>query len=213
MTDYVLEAELRESTGKAESRRLRKTGKIPAIIYGGDKPDLPIALDFNSTSKLLNEEHFHTSIIEINVSGARGKNSVLLKDSQWDHIYDTPTHLDFFRVNSSDTVHMEVHVVPVNHEACPGIKAGGLLDLVRHSLEVTCRADAIPEHIEVDCANLEIGDTVHIEDIPLPEGVTVVHDVNFTVINLTAPKKAEEPAEGEEAVAETTAETAEASEE
>jgi len=201
MSDYTLEAELREKTGKAETRRLRKAGKLPAIIYGGDKPDLPILLDANATSKLLNEEHFHTSIIEINVAGSRGKNSVLLKDSQWDPIYDTATHLDFLRVNMSDTVHVEVHVVPVNHEKCPGIKAGGLLDVVRHTLEVTCRADSIPEHIEIDCSNMEIGDTVHIEDIALPDGVAVAHEVNFTVLNLTVAKKAEVE-ETEEATAE-----------
>jgi len=207
MSDYTLEAELRESTGKAETRRLRRAGKIPAIIYGGGKPDLPIILDFNGTSKMLNEEHFHTSIIEINVAGSRGKNSVLLKDAQWDPIYDTATHLDFLRVSSSDTVHMEVHVTPINHEKSPGIKAGGLLDIVRHSLEVTCRADSIPEHIEVDCSNMEIGDTIHIEDIKLPDGVSVAHDVNFTVLNMTHAKKAEIEEAGEEA-----AETAEAAE-
>jgi len=209
MSDYVIDAELREKTGKAETRRLRKAGKIPGIIYGGGKPDLPILLDFNSTSKLLNEEHFHSSIVEINVAGSRGKNSVLLKDAQWDPIMDTAKHLDFMRVSSSDTVHMEVHVVPVNHEKCPGIKAGGLLDIVRHSLEVTCRADSIPEHIEIDCSNMEIGDTVHIEDITLPDGVTVAHDVNFTVLNLTVAKKAEV----EEAAEEGAAEAAEATEE
>ncbi|HKI60222.1 MAG TPA: 50S ribosomal protein L25/general stress protein Ctc [Mariprofundaceae bacterium] len=195
MTDFVLEAELREKTGKAETRRLRRLGKLPAIIYGGDKPDTPILLDQNDTSKLLKDEHFFTSIIEINVKGSRGKNSVLLKDSQWDPIYDTAKHLDFFRVSSSDTVHVEVPVVAINHEKCPGSVAGGLLDVVRHSLEVTSRADSIPEHIEVDCSNLEIGDSIHIDDITLPEGAEIVHDVNFTVINMAAPKKAEPEAD------------------
>ncbi len=220
MTDFVIEAELREKTGKAETRRLRRAGKIPAIIYGGDKPDLPITLDFNATSNMLKDEHFFTSILEINVKGAKGKNSVLLKDAQWDPIYDTAKHMDFFRVSSSDTVHIEVPVVAINHEKCPGSVAGGLLDVVRHSLEVTCRADSIPEHIEVDCSNLEIGDTIHIDDITLPEGAEVVHDVNFTVINMAAPKKAEveatEAEEGAEAAAPAEAaaeDSAEASEE
>lgn len=213
MSDYTLDAELREKTGKAETRRLRKAGKLPAIIYGGDKPDLPILLDANATSKLLNEEHFHASIIEINVAGSRGKNSVLLKDAQWDPIYDTATHLDFLRVSSSDKVHMEVHVVPVNHEKSPGIKAGGLLDIVRHSLEVTCRADSIPEHIEIDCSKMEIGDTVHIEDIKLPDGVTVAHEVNFTVLNMTVAKKAEVEEEAAEEAAAPAAAAAEATEE
>ena len=209
MTDFVLEAELRETTGKAETRRLRRAGKLPAIIYGGGKQDLPIVLNANDTAKMMKNEHFFTSMLEVNVKGSRGKNTVLLKDSQWDPIYDTAKHLDFFRVSSSDSVTVEVPVVALNYEKCPGIVAGGLLDIVRHTLEVTSRADAIPEHIEIDYSNLEIGDNIHIDDITIPEGAEVAHDVNFTVINLAAPKKAEpEP----EAVVEG-AEEAEASEE
>jgi len=217
MTDFVLEAELRETTGKAETRRLRRAGKLPAIIYGGGKQDLPIVLNANDTAKMMKNEHFFTSMLEVNVKGSRGKNTVLLKDSQWDPIYDTAKHLDFFRVSSSDSVTVEVPVVALNYEKCPGIVAGGLLDIVRHTLEVTSRADAIPEHIEIDCSNLEIGDNIHIDDITIPEGAEVAHDVNFTVINLAAPKKAEPEPEAvvegaEEAVVEG-AEEAEASEE
>jgi large subunit ribosomal protein L25 len=210
MTDYVLEAELRETTGKAETRRLRRAGKLPAIIYGGDKPDLPIILDYNITANMMKDEHFFTSMLEVNVKGSRGKNTVLLKDSQWDPIYDTAKHLDFFRVTSSDSVTVDVPVVAINHEKCPGIAAGGLLDLVRHTLQVTSRADAIPEHIEIDCSKLEIGDSVHINDITLPEGAEIAHEVNFTVINMAAPKKAEPEPEAE--VAEVTSEAGEAGE-
>lgn len=202
MTDFVLEADLREKTGKAETRRLRRAGKLPAIIYGGGKDDLPIILDYNSTSKLLNDERFFTSMIEVKVKGSRGKNTVLLKAAQWDPLYDTAKHLDFFRVSSSDSVTVEVPVVAIDHEKCPGIVEGGLLDMVRHTLEVTCRADSIPEHIEIDCSTLEIGDNIHIDDITLPEGAVVAHDVNFTVINLAAPKKAEEVVETEGAAEE-----------
>jgi large subunit ribosomal protein L25 len=184
----ILEAESREKTGKAESRRMRRAGKIPAIIYGGDKPDLAIALDFISTGKLLNDEHFHTSMVEIKVAGVRGKNTAILKDVQYDPLRDEPTHLDFQRVSGKDTVHINVPVVAINFEKCPGDVAGGLLEVVRHELEVICRADSIPEHIEVDCAKLDIGDTVHIEDVALPKGVEVQHDVNFTVLNVAAPK-------------------------
>lgn len=211
MTDFVIDAEIREKTGKAETRRLRRAGKLPAIIYGGDKPDLPIVLDQNATKNMMKDEHFFTSILEISVKGAKGKNTVLLKDSQWDPIYDTAKHLDFFRVSASDEVTVDVHVVGINQDKCPGLKAGGILDIVRHTLEVTCRADSIPEHIEIDCSTLEVGDTVHINDITLPAGATVAHDVNFTVINLAAPKKAEEVEEAAEATE--TAEAAEATEE
>lgn len=220
MTDFVLEAELREKTGKAETRRLRRAGKLPAIIYGGGKDDLPIILDYNDTSKMLKDEHFFTSMLEVKVKGSRGKNTVLLKAAQWDPIYDTAKHLDFFRVSSSDSVTVEVPVVALNYEKCPGIVEGGLLDMVRHTLEVTCRADSIPEHIEIDCSSLEIGDNIHIDDVTIPEGAEVAHDVNFTVINLAAPKKAEpepevetEAVEGAEEAGEAGEEAAEASEE
>lgn len=214
MADYILEAELREKTGRSEARRLRRAGKLPAIIYGGGKPDLPIALDYLDIARKLEEEHFHTTMLEVNVKGARGKNTVLLKDVQWDPVRDTATHIDFYRVSSSDSVTVEVPLVPVNSEKCPGVVQGGLVSIVRRSLEVTSRADAIPEHIEVDCSNLDIGDTVHIEDITLPEGVEVHHDVNFTVLNLSAPTKAEpEPEEAEAEVPEEAETTEEASEE
>lgn len=199
MTDYVIEAELREETGRAASRRLRRAGKIPGIIYGGGKPDLAISMSYNVISKLLNEELFHTSMLEIKVKGSRGKNTVLLKDTQWDPVLDTVTHLDFFRVSGKDTITMDVPVIAVNVEKCPGVVKGGMVDVVRHSLEITCRADSIPESIEIDCSNLDIGDTVHIDDIPLPEGAEVQHDVNFTILNMSATKAGSSADDAEDA--------------
>jgi len=208
MSNIIIEAELREETGRAASRRLRRTGKIPGIIYGGGKPDLPICMDYFVISKQMNDEHFHTSMLEVKVKGSRVKNTVLIKDSQWDPVVDTVTHLDFFRVSAKDTIMMDVPVVALNFEKCPGVVKGGQVSLIRHTLEITCRADAIPECIAVDCTNLDIGDSVHIEDINLPEGAEVHHDVNFTVLNLAAPTKAdaiatvEDESEGEEAQSE-----------
>ncbi len=212
-SNLVVEAELREESGRSAARRLRRAGKIPGIIYGGDKPDLPISMDYFTISKQLNDELFHTSMLEVKVKGSRGKNTVLLKDSQWDPIKDTVTHLDFFRVSASDSVTVEVPVIALNSEKCPGVIAGGLVDLVRHVLEITCRADAIPDSVEIDCSEMNIGDTVHIEDINLPEGAEVQHDVNFTILNLAAPTKAEpEPEEVEGEVAEGEAVEGEAAE-
>lgn len=213
MSQYVLEAELREKTGRGETRRLRRTGRIPAVIYGGGKPELAISLDKLSLSKLLNEEAFHASMIEIKVKGSRGKNEGILKDSQWDPLTDEITHLDFHRVSSSDIVHMEVPVHAANFEKCPGVVKGGSVEMTRHALEVACRADAIPEAITVDCGDLDIGDSVHVEDLQLPEGVEVPHEVNFTVLTLAAPTKMEAAApaeeEGEAAAAEGEAEASE----
>ncbi|MDQ6999073.1 MAG: 50S ribosomal protein L25/general stress protein Ctc [Mariprofundus sp.] len=205
MTNLVVEAELREETGRSATRRLRRAGKMPGIIYGGGKPDIAITMEYFTVSKQLNDEQFHTSLLEVKVKGSRTKNTVLLKDAQWDPVMDTATHLDFFRVSATDTVTVDVPVVTLNAEKCPGVTKGGLIDLVRHSLEVSCRADAIPDFIEVDCGDMEIGDTVHIEDITLPEGAVVHHEVNFTVLNIAAPKTGSDEDEDE---AETVEETA-----
>ncbi len=201
MSDFVLEAELREKTGRGEARRLRRAGKLPAVIYGGGKPEIPVTLNALSTSKLLNTEVFHTSIVEIRVKGARGTNKGLVKEVQWHPVRDEAMHIDFLRVSSSDTVHMEVPVRASNHEKCPGVVKGGLVEVIRHVLEVTCRADHIPESIDVDCGNLDIGDSVHVEDLELSEGVEVLHDVNFTVLTIAAPTKMEAPTVEETATA------------
>lgn len=201
MSDYVLDAELREKTGKGAARRLRRTGAVPAVLYGGDKPDIPLALNALATSKLLNDEGFYTSMLDLKIKGNRAKNTALLKDVQWHPLRDEAVHLDFQRVSSSDTVTIEVPVRTINHEKCPGTIAGGVMSIIRHSLEVTCRADSIPDTIEVDCSALDIGDSIHIEDVVLPEGAEIVHDVNFTVLSLVAPTKSVEQEEEEAAAA------------
>jgi large subunit ribosomal protein L25 len=189
MSDFLsLNAELREETGRSATRRLRRAGRLPAIIYGGGKSDLPITLDTNEASKALNTEQFHTSILTITVADGKGEEKVLLKDAQWDPVKDTATHLDFFRVKGSDVIDIEVPVVAINFEKAPGVVEGGQIEVIRHVLEVSCRADAIPEHIEVDCAALQMGDTVHVEDLNLPAGVEAPHEVNFTILNLAAVK-------------------------
>ncbi len=210
MTNLVVAAELREETGRSATRRLRRAGKMPGIIYGGGKPDISITMDYFTVSKQLNDEQFHTSLLEVKVKGSRTKNTVLLKAAQWDPVMDTATHLDFFRVSATDTITLDIPVSVLNADKCPGVAKGGLVDLVRHSLEVTCTANAIPDHIEVDCGDMEVGDTVHIEDITLPEGSEVQHDVNFTVLNIAAPKTGsdedDEAADDGEAVEEEAAE-------
>jgi len=196
MADFIINADLRETTGKGDARRMRRAGSLPAIIYGGGKPDLAITLNANETGKSLNEEAFFTSMLEVTVAG-KGKETVLLKDVQWEPIMDTAMHLDFMRVASADSVTVEVPVVVMNYEKCPGDIAGGMLDMVRHALEITCRADSIPESVEIDCANLNIGDSIHVEDINLPEGLEIVHEVNYTVLNVAAPKSHEESGDAE----------------
>jgi len=198
MSDLLsLNAELREETGRSATRRLRRAGRLPAIIYGGGQSDLPITLNTNEVSKALNVEHFHTSILTITVTD-KGEEKVLLKDSQWDPVMDTVTHLDFFRVKGSDVIEIEIPIVVVNSEKAPGVVEGGQIEVIRHSLEVSCRADAIPEHIEVDCSALQMGDNIHVEDLILPEGVEAPHEVNFTILNLAVIKGGAEKSDDDE---------------
>ncbi len=208
MSDFTIEAELRETTGRGEARRMRRVGKMPAVIYGGDKPELPITLDAMSTAKLLDQEAFYTSIVEIKIKGARGSNKGLVKDVQWHPVREEAMHIDFHRVSAADIVHVEVPINAINFEKCPGDIKGGILETIRHSLEVACRADSIPDSIDIFCAQMDIGDAVHVEDIALPDGVEIPHDINFTVLSVAAPKVEVEPSEDEavEAVADETTE-------
>jgi len=203
MSDFILEAELREKTGRGESRRMRRAGKLPAVIYGAGKPELAIALDALSMSKLLNTKAFHTSMIDIKVKGSRGINTGLVKDIQWHPVRDEAVHIDFHRVSSSDTVHVEIPIRAVNFEKCPGVVMGGLVEVIRHALEVACRADSIPDSIDVDCSGMNVGDSIHVGDLPLPDGVEIPYDVNFTILTIAAPTKMEEPVaeEGEAEIA------------
>jgi len=196
---FTIEAELREGTGRSLARRLRRSGMFPAIIYGGDRPDLPITLNDIALRKPLANPAFYTSLLKIKIQGKKAVETVLLKDAQWHPVHEGIMHIDFYRVNDSDTVTIEVPVHALNAEKCPGVIQGGRLDMVRHVLEITCRADAIPDAIEVDCSTLELGDTIHINDLTLPEGAEISHDINFTVLNLATPKGAtEDETENEE---------------
>jgi len=185
MADYRIEAELRP-TGKNAARRLRRQGKLPGVIYGGGKPGTPVAFPASKLEKLLLEEHFHATMIEIQLPEGDVRTAVL-KEVQYDPLTDRPIHVDFQEVHAEDLVHMVVPIVAVNFEKCPGAQSGGVLEILRHEIDVVCRADAIPEHIEVDCSQMEIGDVVHVEDLALPEGVKAIHEENFAVLTIVPP--------------------------
>jgi len=198
MSNFKLNAELRSGTGKGDSRRIRRAGKIPAIIYGGNKPDLPIVVEFFTIDKLLNDEHFHTGLIDIDVAG-HGKETAVFKAGQWHPVKDSIHHLDFLRVSATDTIHMSIPVHALNAERNTAIKGGGVLEIERHTIEVTCRADHIPEAINIDIATLKFGESVYINDVTLPEGVSVYHQHdNFVVLHIVAPKKLDAAAVSEE---------------
>lgn len=205
-----LKAEAREKAGKGAARALRRQGKIPAVIYGGKKPPVSIALDGHEAFKLLHAGGFKTTIFEIDTGGA--KERVIPRDYQRDVVTDTLLHVDFFRVTKSSVVDVEVPVHFLNDEAAPGIKRGGVLNVVRHTVEVTAGVDNLPENIEVDLTGLEIGDIVHASAVKLPNGVEFkIDDRDFTIATIAAPTVvAEEVAEEQaEAAAENRGETIE----
>ncbi|MBV5263370.1 50S ribosomal protein L25/general stress protein Ctc [Pinisolibacter aquiterrae] len=194
---YELEASVRERVGKGAARALRLEGRVPAVIYGDKKPPLAISLPFKEADKRLRAGGFLTTVATI-VVGAE-KIRVIPKDYHMHVVKDTLTHVDFLRISDETIVTVFVPVHAVNQEASVGLKRGGALSIVHHEIECKCRADAIPESIDVDVAPLNIGASVHIEDVVLPKGVeAVVHEKNFTVLSITAPVGFSETAEAAE---------------
>ena len=164
---YELKAEAREGVGKGSARLVRRNGKIPAVIYGDKQPPLPIAVDYKELYYKIHGGGFMTTIATIDVDGKEVQ--VLPKDYQLDPVRDVPLHVDLLRVGKDTIVTVNVPVHFVNEEKSPGIKRGGVLNVVRHEVEFTVPANAIPEFITVNLAGLEIGASVHISHIKLPD--------------------------------------------
>ncbi|MGO9170547.1 MAG: 50S ribosomal protein L25/general stress protein Ctc [Rhodomicrobium sp.] len=195
-----LKATAREGTGKLANRALRAQKMVPGVVYGGEQGPANVALEYKLVWQHYQTGHFLQTVFLLNVDGKQER--VLPRDVQVDPVRDFPIHVDFMRVSRSSRIHVEVPVHFVNEEASPGLKRGGALNIVRHEIELSCPADAIPESITVDLAGLDIGDSVHISAVKLPEGVTpVIADRDFTVATIAgaaaARSEAAESAEGE----------------
>ena len=206
MSDQLtLSAETREKAGKGASRALRREGRIPAVIYGDKKDPQPIHVAERDLQKLLSTGHMMNSLVEVTV----GKDTfrTLPKDIALHPVTDRPVHVDFMRLSKGAKVDVEVPVVFINQEASPGLKRGGVLNVVRHELELVCDAARIPDQIEIDVTGMEVGDSVHISEITLPEGSeSAITDRDFTIAGVVAPsalKKADGEGEDEEEVTET----------
>lgn len=200
---YVLTAETRERVGKGSARALRRDGKIPAVIYGNKEAPLPIALPAKDTTHQIHSGGFLTTVATIDIGGASHK--VLPKDFQVDPVTDIPVHVDFLRIGKNTVVTVSIAVNFVNEDDSPGLTRGGVLNVVRHEIEVSCRADAIPDSFEVDLTGLDIDDVVHVSAITLPEGVELTTtDRDYTVCSIAPPTIYTEPedeeAEDEEAI-------------
>ncbi len=199
-TSYELKASPRERVGKGAARALRREGLIPAVIYGGKQPALPIAIPLKETTINLHRGGFLTHLGTIDVDGK--KHQVIAKDYQLDPVRDDVLHVDFLRVSANTTLTIDIPVRFLNEETCPGIKRGGVLNIVRHTVEMTVPANAIPEAIEVDLADAKLGDSIHISAVTLPDGCQpTITDRDFTIATIAAPaglKEADEEAEEEE---------------
>lgn len=197
----VLSAETRDRGGKGASRELRRNGRVPAVVYGGKEEPLMIHVEEKLLMKQLMTGHFMNSVVMIDVGGKQVR--TLPKDVAFHPVKDRPIHADFLRISKDSKVQVAVPVVFINEEASPGLKRGGVLNIVRHELELICDADKMPDDIQIDVTGFDVGDSIHISAVTLPKGTTALHaDTDFSIATVVAPsalKSAEGEAEDEAA--------------
>ncbi len=189
----TLEATARPHAGKGAARQARRDNKIPAVIYGDNSPPTTIALDYNTLWKQILKGHFLSTVVELNIDGKM--NRVLPRDIQFDPVKDTPLHVDFLRIGKDGIIRVKVPVRFTNEALSPGLKRGGVLNIVRHEVEVFVRYDKIPTHFEASVEGLEIGRSIHISAFNLPDDVKpVIRNRDFTVATIAGAVKQEEEA-------------------
>ena len=196
----TLSAETRDRAGKGASRHLRREGRVPAVVYGNNEEALSIHLEEKALVKALSTGHFMNSIVMIDAGGPAAR--TLPKDVQFHPVTDRPLHVDFLRISEHSKVQVAVPIHFVDEEESKGLKRGGVLNTVRHELELICDAAEIPEEIEISLAGLDIGDSIHISHLTLPQGSeSAITDRDFTIATIVAPTvyKAAEGEEGAEA--------------
>jgi len=196
----TLSAETRERAGKGASRVLRREGRVPAVVYGNNEEPLSIHLEEKALVKALSTGHFMNSVVMIDAGGTPAR--TLPKDVQFHPVTDRPLHVDFLRISEHSKVHVAVPIRFVDEEGSKGLKRGGVLNSVRHELELVCDAAEIPEEIQISLAGLDIGDSIHISHVKLPAGSeSAITDRDFTIATIVAPTvyKATEGEDGAEA--------------
>lgn len=200
MADLSLEVEVRERTGKGGAREARRNGYVPGVLYGGGLDPVAIQIKFNEVVKALNSGKLQAHMIQLVHEGK--KQSVICQDIQFHPVSDTPEHMDLYRVDEKQIISVEVPVHFINEEASPGLKMGGVLNVVRHTVELNVPAGSIPEFLTADVTGLEIGDNVKISNINLPDGSEpTISDRDFTIATIASRGGATESssdAEGEE---------------
>jgi len=204
-----LSAQPRERAGKGAARATRRQGRVPAIVYGDKQEPVLVSLEPRELGRALARPGFFATLVDIQLDGTTHR--TLPRDIQYHPVTDTPLHADFMRVGAGAQVTVTVPVAFINHERSPGLRRGGLLNIVRHGIDMICSADNIPDRIVVDLNGLDIGDSIHIGAITIPEGARpVIHERDFTIATIAAPSAVREeaaaaaaaaavaPAEGEE---------------
>ena len=208
----VFHCEPREQTGTGGARAVRREGWIPGVLYGGGEAPVPIRLKRNEIMKAYNSGQLRPHLAKIDVPGEEGQQPVIPRDVQVHPVKGFPTHVDFMRVDEKTRLNVEIPVRFTNEETCPGLKRGGVLNIVRHAVDVYAPATAIPDHFDFDLASLDIGDSIHISALTLPAGVKLVTtDRDFTIATIAAPssvRSADDEA-GEESAAAAEGETTE----
>ncbi|HET9230115.1 MAG TPA: 50S ribosomal protein L25/general stress protein Ctc, partial [Vitreimonas sp.] len=208
MAGIVLNVEKRERTGTGGARATRKADLIPGVLYGGARGSIPIEIKAKDVEMALRSGKFLSHMVELNHQGE--KQPVIPRAIQFHPVTDKPIHVDLYRVEENAEIAIDVVVHFKNHAESPGLKRGGVLNVVRHTIKLKCKANKIPEEIVVDLTGLDIGDSIHISHIKLPEGTRpVIRDRDFTVATVAGRKAEEEvttttaaaPAEGEEGAA------------
>ena len=180
-----LSAEMRERAGKGASRAVRLTGRVPAVIYGNKLAPVTIHVEEKALVKHLHTGHFMNSVVELELGGAVER--TLPRDVQFHPVTDRPIHVDFYRLAANAVIHVMVPVHFTDEDKSVGMKKGAVLNVVRHEVELICPADSIPDQLNVSVAGKDVGDSIHISSVTLPEGVKPVIDRDFTIATLIAP--------------------------
>ena len=196
----TLPAEARVPVGKGASRAVRRQGRVPAVIYGAGEAAAAIHVEEKLLVKLLHTGHFMNSVVEISVDGETHR--TLPRDVQFHPVSDRPIHVDFLRVQRDALVTVWVPVRFENEHASPGLKRGGVLNVVRHEIELRCPADAIPDDVVVDVTGFDVGDSIHVSVVQFDAGVKPVIERDFTLATIAAPSGLKSQEAAEDAAAE-----------
>ena len=182
---HQLSVQLRQRAGKGAARSVRREGRVPGVIYGGKQEPVLISIDPLELKRELHKIGFFATLFDLKLDGAAHR--VLARDVQFDPVTDKPLHVDFLRVTGESRIVVQVPVEFINEVKSPGLKRGGVLNVVRHEIELRCSVDAIPRSITIDLDGLDIGDSIHISHVTLPEGARPTIERDFTIASVAAP--------------------------